>query len=59
VGQRVVDPEDAIPAAEAPSFAAPDDRLGWILEAIDAGITVQDAQLRLVFANQEAAELCD
>jgi PAS domain S-box-containing protein len=58
VGQRVVDPEDAIPAAEAPSFAAPDDRLGWILEAIDAGITVQDAQLRLVFANQEAAELC-
>jgi PAS domain S-box-containing protein len=30
---------------------------GWILEAVDAGITVQDASLRVVYANQAAAEL--
>jgi PAS domain S-box-containing protein len=53
VGQRVVEPQDA--TADAAAF---DDRLGWILGAIDAGITVQDAQLRVVFANQNAAELC-
>jgi PAS domain S-box-containing protein len=53
VGQRVVEPQDVI----TPSIAL-DDRLGWILEAIDAGITVQDARLRLVYANQDAAELC-
>ena len=41
-----------------PGAIASDDRLGWILDAVDAGITVQDARLRLVFANQEAAELC-
>ena len=57
MGQRVVEPSDAIPSVR-PGPIASDDRLGWILEAVDAGITVQDARLRLVFANQEAAELC-
>src|SRR3954469_12675432 len=32
--------------------------MAWILEAIDAGITVQDTRLRVIFANQDAAELC-
>jgi PAS domain S-box-containing protein len=53
VGQRVVEAQDAI--TEPITF---DDRLGWILGAIDAGITVQDARLRVVYANQDAAELC-
>ena len=53
MGQRVVEPQDAI--ADTLAF---DDRFGWILGAIDAGITVQDARLRVVFANQHAAELC-
>jgi PAS domain S-box-containing protein len=53
VGQRVVEPQDVI--TESISF---DDQLGWILGAVDAGITVQDARHRLVYANQAAAELC-
>ena len=53
MGQRVVEPREAI--REPITFDA---RLGWILGAIDAGITVQDARLRLVYANQIAADLC-
>jgi PAS domain S-box-containing protein len=53
VGQRVVEPQDVV--SEAIMF---DDQLGWILEAIDAGVTVQDARLRVVYANPQAAELC-
>jgi PAS domain S-box-containing protein len=53
VGQRVVEPQDVI--ADGITF---DDWLGWILGAIDAGVTVQDARLRVVYANQHAAELC-
>ena len=32
-------------------------RLAEILDAVDAGVTVQDAHLRLVYANQAAARL--
>ena len=53
MGQRVVEPREAI--REPITFDA---RLGWILGAIDAGITVQDARLRLVYAEQIAADLC-
>ncbi|MFL5769619.1 MAG: PAS domain S-box protein [Chloroflexota bacterium] len=53
MGQRVVEPQDA---TGAPMLLG--EPMAWILEAIDAGITVQDTNLRVVFANQEAAELC-
>jgi PAS domain S-box-containing protein len=33
-------------------------RLAEIVDAVDSGITVQDSDLRLVYANQAAAELC-
>jgi PAS domain S-box-containing protein len=53
VGQRVVEPQDAITAT-----IAPESGLDWILEAVEAGITVQDARLRVIYANQLAAEIC-
>jgi PAS domain S-box-containing protein len=34
------------------------DRLAEILDAVDSGVTVQDADLRLVYVNQSAATLC-
>jgi PAS domain S-box-containing protein len=52
VGQRVVEPQ-----VERRESTTVDEWLGWILEAVDAGVTVQDASLRVVFANQAAAEL--
>ena len=33
-------------------------RLAEILDAVDSGVTVQDADLRLVYVNQAAADLC-
>ena len=53
MGHRVVERQGAIIESITSS-----EELGWILEAVDAGITVQDSRLRLVYANQSAAEVC-
>ena len=51
MGHRVVERQGAIIESITSS-----EELGWILEAVDAGITVQDARLRLVYANESAAD---
>ncbi|HEX5012790.1 MAG TPA: PAS domain S-box protein [Candidatus Limnocylindrales bacterium] len=53
MGHRVVERQDAVIGS-----ITDDDQLRPILEAVDAGITVQDSRLALVYANQSAAELC-
>jgi PAS domain S-box-containing protein len=52
VGHRVVERQGAISES-----ITSNEQLAWILEAVDAGITVQDARLSLVYVNQAAAEL--
>jgi PAS domain S-box-containing protein len=64
VHQEIMDVTETIASADAPGRPSRLDAaripvdLGTILEGIAAGVTVQDAEGRLLFVNDDAARLC-